>query len=179
MNRLGLLTLDLRLVPQSTHFDASSTGTYGDYDPSLYTAGPLTVGYAPQVYNSTLAWVKAVSAVGLNYVKDLNGGLTMGATRNTMTIKKGVRTSAFNSYYTPVQNRTNLDVVSYGTVSKIILSGKGDNVKATGIVFTDNSSGKTMNVTAKYDLILSAGAVTTPQLLMISVSWIASHVLGW
>lgn len=55
-------------------------------------------------------------------------------------------------------------------VQQIILQEVGDTVAATGVVYLDYASGQTRNATAKKEVILSAGAMKTPQLLMLSVS---------
>lgn len=122
------------------------------------------------MYNSTLAFVDALSSVNLSYVEDLNTGIVSGATRCTMTEKNGARVSAYDAYYVRVQERENLHVVTYGQVQRINFGGKGRNVTATGVTFTDQSSGITRNVTASKEVLLCAGAIQSPHLMMISVS---------
>jgi choline dehydrogenase len=52
---------------------------------------------------------------------------------------------------------------------QVILEKAGDAFRASGVVYTDSSSGQTLNATAKKEVILSSGAFKTPQLLMLSV----------
>jgi hypothetical protein len=54
-------------------------------------------------------------------------------------------------------------------VQQIILDETADGVVASGVVYTDYSSGQTVNATAKKEVIISAGTFKTPQLLMLSV----------
>jgi choline dehydrogenase len=79
------------------------------------------------------------------------------------------RSSSYNSYYMQARDRPNLKVLEMSPVHQIILEKAGDTVVATGVVYNDYASGQTLNVTATKEVILSAGALKTPQLLMLSV----------
>ena len=85
------------------------------------------------------------------------------------TVKDGKRDSAYDAYYVPIEQRTNLNAVTYGRVQQINLDGTMGSMKATGVTYTDMNLGMTMNVTARKEVIVSAGAVQTPQILMLSV----------
>ncbi len=111
-----------------------------------------------------------MSAVGVPYVKDLNTGRSSGAKRVPFTIKDGTRASAYDAYYAPIQKRSNLDAVTYGRVERINVKDNGGKLSVTGVTYTDQNLGMTMNVTARKEVIVSAGAVPTPQILMLSVS---------
>jgi choline dehydrogenase len=79
------------------------------------------------------------------------------------------RSSSYDSYYMQAQDRPNLKVLEMSLVQQIILEKTANATVATGVVYLDYVSGQTLNATAKKDIILSAGAMTTPQLLMLSV----------
>jgi choline dehydrogenase len=79
------------------------------------------------------------------------------------------RSSSYNSYYMQARDRPNLKVLEMSPVHQIILEKAGDTVVATGVVYNDYASGQTLNATATKEVILSAGALKTPQLLMLSV----------
>ena len=55
-------------------------------------------------------------------------------------------------------------------VQQVILQESGNGSVATGVVYTDYATGQTLNATATKEVIMSAGAIKTPQLLMLSVS---------
>ena len=83
---------------------------------------------------------------------------------------KQARSSSFTAYLQQAMNRTNLDVLIYATVSQIIITGSSSSLKAFGIVATSQSTGEILVLSASKEVILSAGAFQTPQLLMVSVS---------
>ena len=67
------------------------------------------------------------------------------------------------------EDRPNLHVRPMSPVQQVILEKEGDIVKATGAVYIDYASGQTLNATANKEVILSTGALKTPQMLMLSV----------
>jgi len=101
------------------------------------------------VYDSEIAFVQALSSVGLAYVQDLNTGIDFGAKRCTLLIKNGERSSAYDAYYSPIQGRSNLNIITYGQVQRINHGGKAGNLTAVGVTYTDLNLGMTMNVTAR------------------------------
>lgn len=101
--------------------------------------------------------------------QELNLGNNIGAKQEPLTLDaEQRRVSAYDGYYKPVRNRTNLSVMPLAQVRQIILEKSNDITIATGVVFTDSKSGSVMNVTATKEVILSAGVFQTPQLLMLS-----------
>jgi choline dehydrogenase len=115
--------------------------------------------------------------IGIPYNPELNNGSNVGAKREPLTGDGFRRVSSYDAYYLPVENRTNLHVATRAQVQSIILED-GDNkagndngtLVARGVVFNDIASGRTLNVTANNEVILSAGSLQTPQILMLSVS---------
>ncbi|GFR10492.1 uncharacterized GMC-type oxidoreductase MT1316, partial [Trichonephila clavata] len=78
------------------------------------------------------------------------------------TIRDGQRCSAPKAYLVPNDYKENLDIVSEAFVKKIMI----DNSQAKGVVF--DFGGQTREVRANKEVILSAGAINTAQLLMLS-----------
>ncbi|KAJ8958507.1 hypothetical protein NQ318_002301 [Aromia moschata] len=79
------------------------------------------------------------------------------------TTRKGRRETSARAFLRPTTSRKNLDIVTEAFVTKILID---DNKKAYGVLYEKN--GKTHEVKAKKEVILSAGAINTPQLLMLS-----------
>ncbi|KAI9148975.1 GMC oxidoreductase [Paramyrothecium foliicola] len=158
---------------KSTTIAGPSAGniTGQDYDASLYSDGPVQITFAPDVYSQpgSEAFVESLSAFGLPIAEELNGGVNIGAKQETFTMDTQFqRTSSYDSYYMQAKNRQNLKVLTMSPVQQIILEVTDDAVKATGVVYLDYATGQALNATANKEVILSAGALTTPQLLMLS-----------
>lgn len=116
-------------------------------------------------YNTSLsyAFLNACSESEYEYV-DYNGAKHTGYSRVQSNTAHGVRMSASTCFIRSVQaNRTKLYISLNSTVTKIIFDGSN---RATHVVFTKN--GVEMNVTVGVEVILSAGAINSPKLLMLS-----------
>lgn len=129
----------------------------------------MQLTFAEFAPNSTLGFVEALGSIGVEPVQDLNGGVNIGATQELLTVNSSqARSSAYDSYYMQANGRPNLTVRTLATVQLIIVN---DTMAATGVVFSNQSGGgATVNVTANKEVIVSAGAFQTPQILMLSVS---------
>ncbi|GAA6163099.1 GMC family oxidoreductase N-terminal domain-containing protein [Pelagimonas sp. KU-00592-HH] len=85
-----------------------------------------------------------------------------GLTYVRSTVKGGLRWSAADAFLRPALKRPNLTVIRKAQVERVLLNGK----RATGIRY--RHKGRTEEARAARDVILSAGAVNSPQLLMLS-----------
>jgi choline dehydrogenase len=111
----------------------------------------------------TDAFVKACHNIGINENQDYNGAVQEGSFHFQFTKKNGVRQSCATAFLKPVLSRKNLTVITHATVSQIII----ENDVAIGVkYFTGQNIENTVN--AKKEIILSAGAIQSPQLLMLS-----------
>ncbi|XP_059474371.1 glucose dehydrogenase [FAD, quinone]-like [Neocloeon triangulifer] len=129
------------------------------------SGGPLSVEY----FNYQTPLVRDFLAAGneMGYpVRDVNGGRQIGFTRSHATIRNGVRCSTAKAYLRPARNRPNLHISMFSHVEKILLENVGDCVAARGVVF--KKKGVRHTVFASKEVILSAGAINTPQILMLS-----------
>lgn len=98
-------------------------------------------------------------------VHDLNGANTTGFMIAQTTSKNGVRMSSARAFVRPAQKRKNFHVMVNSTVTKVLID---PNTKtAIGVEIIDNQ-GYTMKVLAKKEVIISGGAVHSPQILMLS-----------
>ncbi|KAF2131244.1 GMC oxidoreductase [Dothidotthia symphoricarpi CBS 119687] len=141
------------------------------YDASLYAGGPVQLTYPPYVYShpGSEAFVESLSAIGLSKVEDLNNGNNVGTKQEQFTMDtKYRRSSSYDSYYMQARDRPNLKVLELSPVQQIILEGTGEDMTASGVVYIDYASGQTINATANKEVIMSAGSIKTPQLLMLS-----------
>lgn len=124
--------------------------------------GPVTVSRIQYKSHSAKAFVEAGVEAGLPYV-DYNGPEQVGFSYLQATIKNGTRQSTNVAYLYPLVNRKNLHVKKNSLVTKLLIDG---NKNVYGVEL--NSRGKTYTVKATKEVILSAGAINTPQILMLS-----------
>ncbi|MEL7428322.1 MAG: GMC oxidoreductase, partial [Bacteroidota bacterium] len=93
---------------------------------------------------------------------DYNGAKQNGAARFQFTIKKGQRQSTAIAFLKPVLDRPNLTVITHAQVQQIIL----EQDKATGVQV--NVKQQVQTIKARKEVIVSAGAFHSPQLLLLS-----------
>jgi choline dehydrogenase-like flavoprotein len=109
-------------------------------------------------------WLEAGRQCGLPITDDFNGAEQEGVGIYQVTQKNGERWSAARAYLFPHLNvRNNLTVETNVQVRRIVFDGK----KAVGVEVT-RAGGAVETVWAKKEVILSAGAFQSPQLLMLS-----------
>lgn len=126
--------------------------------------GELNVTFA-QKFKTPFAeaFVEACQQIGLPKNDDYNGANQNGAGFFQFTIKDQKRHSAAVAFLKPVMNRPNLKVITHALVENVVI----ENDKATGVNFKTGRSASQKAV-AKKEVILSAGAYQSPQLLMLS-----------
>ncbi|KPI96023.1 Glucose dehydrogenase [acceptor] [Papilio xuthus] len=108
--------------------------------------------------------IKAATEVGIKHLNDINGANQMGITRSYSTIKEGKRHSTARAFLSPIKDRPNFHVIKNGFVSKILFHPKSN--KVSGILI--QKDGKEIVVHAKKEVIISAGSINTPHLLLLS-----------
>ena len=107
-------------------------------------------------------FVTACASIGIPANSDYNGSKQEGASVVQSTIENGKRASGASAFLTPILKRPNLTAISHAQVDKIIIKDK----KAIGVQYKKGT--KTIKVFGKKEIILSAGAFQSPQLLMLS-----------
>jgi len=132
-------------------------------DPYHGGSGPLAV-FAPDLTASPLAsaFVQAAAQAGYGLSDDPNGERQEGFGRVDRTTSNGRRCSAARAYLALALKRTNLEILTGALVHRIVLRGD----RAVGIEFVQGSPAAT--VYAEREVILSAGAINSPQLLQLS-----------
>ncbi len=107
--------------------------------------------------------LKACAQSGIPENKDYNGISQSGAGLGQFTIKAGKRHSAASAFLKPVIKRPNLKVIIHATVRQILI----ENGKASGVEYAMDKN-TPQKVSARKEVILSAGSFQSPQLLMLS-----------
>jgi choline dehydrogenase len=119
------------------------------------------------------AVVAAAAEMGIPRTADFNTGDNNGVGYFHVNQKRGLRMSAAKAFLKPVLGRPNLRLETGVLVEKVLFDGK----RATGVRFRQN--GQTVEVRARGEIILSAGAVGSPQILQLSgvgpAEWLAKH----
>ncbi|TDZ15169.1 Dehydrogenase patE [Colletotrichum orbiculare MAFF 240422] len=165
------------LFVKGTHFNPPSDHevkgfdvSYKTHDPSAYADGPLELGFQGYVPPSGVGFIEAsAEALQIPIVEDHNTGNSTGVKQGTGHLDaKFHRSSSYDGYLKQAINRTNLDVLYLAPVWKINFDTEGEKPKATGVAFMDHPTGIVHEVTAKKEVIVSAGAFNSPQLLMVS-----------
>ena len=126
-------------------------------------SGPLKVHRSIPKDPLSLAFIKAGKEAGYKETDDISGFCQEGFGIFDRTVFKGERWSTSRGYLDPVRDRKNLTIITKALVCKLIL----ENNIAKGVCFKDKK-GKMINVKAKKEVILSAGAVGSPHILMLS-----------
>ncbi len=134
------------------------------------TDGPLKVSDIDDIHPLTRAWLKACQQKGLPLNPDFNSGDQAGAGLYQITAHGPRRSSAAVAYLHPARKRKNLHIETGAWVTRIIV----ENGKATGIEYVQ--SGRSRRLLARQEVILSAGAIATPKLLMLSGIGPAAHL---
>ncbi|THW49630.1 FAD/NAD(P)-binding domain-containing protein [Aureobasidium pullulans] len=144
------------------------------YDISVHgTTGPLKTGWNTGLLSKSVTTLvnATYASLGLPYIEEPNGGDMRGFTRYPATVDRelNVREDAGRAYYLPIQNRTNLDLYTNSFVQRITWDETSTNStpRANGVQFTD-ASGKQKTISAKKEVILSAGSLRSPLILELS-----------
>nr|CAH7718553.1 unnamed protein product [Callosobruchus chinensis] len=125
--------------------------------------GPLAVSDVRFKTELGNAFVAAAQQAGFPYV-DYNGKQQMGVSYMQGTLRNGLRSDAENSYLRPVRHRKNLKIRTEAHVTKILI--RPGSKEAYGVEYRKN--GRMYHVIVKKEVILSAGGLNSPQILMLS-----------
>ncbi len=127
--------------------------------------GPLHTSPAPAGFPLQRVFVQACKQAGYPLTSDFNGYQQEGAGMYRLTIKDGKRWSTANAYLRPLVGvRPNLTVISNAHAGRIII----ENGTAVGVEYSAGRGKPVERVYAKGEVLLSAGAFQSPQLLMLS-----------
>ncbi|CAN9280516.1 unnamed protein product [Alternaria sp. RS040] len=161
-NLMPYFKKSVKFTPPNTQLRASNGSA--EYVASAFDAsgGPLDVSYANYAGPFSSYMEGSLNGIGIPTRPDFNSGELMGAQYCSSTITPGnqKRASSQTAFLDAVKNRPNLKVYSLTRAEKIIFDSEK---RATGVQLPFGSI-----LTAKREVILSAGAFQSPQLLMVS-----------
>ena len=124
--------------------------------------GPLRVSNGRSANPLFRAFVQAGVDAGFRQTQDFNGYQQEGFGPYQLTIHQGQRWSAAKGYLTPMLERKNLTIESNAHVSRILFDG----TRVNGVEFVQNKQPVRVMVTR--EVLLSGGAVNSPQTLLLS-----------
>ena len=131
-------------------------------DPYHHRAGELTVCRARGTNPLFDRFVEAGGQAGHPVNDDFNGAEQEGCGRYDFTIRRGKRWSTSFAFLRPIRHRRNLTVLTDALTRRVIV----ENGRATGVEVARN--GQARRVRAEREVILSAGTVNSPQILLLS-----------
>jgi choline dehydrogenase-like flavoprotein len=134
--------------------------------------GPLGVSVRSPVIPASRDFVSAAEASGIprgDYNGMSRGGPEGVASLFQTTTRNGMRSSTYRAFLQgSAEERSNLKVITNAHVTRVLLSGEsGADLAATGIEYRD-AEGNLHSISARREVVLSAGAVGSPQILMLS-----------
>ncbi|KYM93713.1 Glucose dehydrogenase [acceptor] [Cyphomyrmex costatus] len=126
--------------------------------------GPLSIRYynytQPKIHEMVL---NAAREMGVPILDTINGDKFVGYGKAQGTLDKGRRVSVSKAYLSPIKHRNNLYMMKSTRADAVLL----DNTRAVGVRVT-LKDGRSIDLKASKEVILSAGSIASPQLLMLS-----------
>lgn len=142
-----------------------------EWNPATFPGhGPVSVGFPNYAQPFSGPLLNSLNEVGVPTTDDMSSGNILGAQYSTITVEatNGKRATA-RSFYEQAQNdkRPNLNVIFQALAKKIVFDTSGGRPKAVAVNYS-LPLGVAKAVTARKEVIISAGAFQSPQLLMVS-----------
>ena len=151
-------------LPQTAY--APQTNGYAISASNIYHGanGPIQVSRPGVKHPLASAFVEAVLQAGYPYTNDSNGPQREGVSPIDVTIGNGIRSSTSRAYLNPARSRSNLQVITYAHTTRIVMEGS----RTVGVEFVQGKKQQARAVRAAREVILAAGAINSPQLLLLS-----------
>ncbi|KAH8699448.1 GMC oxidoreductase [Phaeosphaeriaceae sp. PMI808] len=165
-NLLPYFKKSVKFTPPNTSLRAANASAEFVSDAFDASGGPLDVSYANYAGPFSSYMEQGMNGIGIPTRPDFNSGDLLGAQYCSSTITPGnqKRASSQTTFLEAAKNRQNLRVYSLTQAQKIIFNKEK---RATGVQIP-GLFGSTSVLTARKEVILSAGAFQSPQLLMLS-----------
>ncbi|KAF8259333.1 aryl-alcohol-oxidase from pleurotus Eryingii [Lactarius quietus] len=144
--------------------------TTGEIDPANHGSdGPVEISVQDRTPLDSRIFNTTTQLSEFPFNEDANSGDPIGIGWAQYSIGGGRRSSASGAYLTPALSRQNLDILINTQVTKVVETGtKGSLPIFRGVQFAQSASGTIFSRSATKEVILAAGAVNTPHLLMLS-----------
>lgn len=153
------------VLPYFKKSEANQHAPFVSKDNGRYhsATGPMKVDFVGPFSPIDYVFINAGAEMGIPFESDLNGEKKVGYIRYQATLSGGRRQSTASAFLSPARDRKNLNVIKNALVEKVLIN---EQKQAYGVEFTYN--GTTLQAKARKEVILSAGAVMSPTILMLS-----------
>ena len=141
--------------------------------------GPLNVMDLRSPNPFLASFIEAGQQAGQRHNTDFNGAEQEGVGAYQVTHKNGERFSAAKAYLTPHLQRSNLQVITNALTTRVVMDADGPAPRAVGVEYRSNGGRgpmQTLRLKPGGEVVLSAGAFGSPQLLMLSGLGPAAHL---
>ena len=125
-------------------------------------SGPLRVSDLHVTHASIDAFVSAAVEAGIRDNPDYNGADQTGVSRLQFSLRRGWRHSAVRAFLAPARRRSNCSVLTGAYVDRIVF----DEGRAVGVDY--RRGGRSLRARCRREVILSAGAIASPKILLLS-----------
>ncbi|KAH8987297.1 aryl-alcohol-oxidase from pleurotus Eryingii, partial [Lactarius akahatsu] len=162
--RSTLIGVETLVAPPDGH------DTTGEINLAIHCSnGPVKISVQDTTALDSRIFNTTTQLAEFPFNEDMNSGNPLGIGWTQYSIGGGQRSSASVSYLTPVLSRSNLDILINTQVTKVVRTGtQGGLPIFRGVEIAQSASGPLFTRNATKEVILAAGAVNTPQLLMLS-----------
>lgn len=124
--------------------------------------GPLSVSDIRELHPLAPIFIEASKARGIPFNDDLNGPQIEGLGYAQATQRKGWRNSSARAFIDPIRGRPNLAILTHATARRLVFTGK----RVAGVEVLRR--GKIATLKVSKEVVLSAGAIGSPHLLLAS-----------
>ncbi len=132
--------------------------------------GPLKVSEQPYIVEGAHTFVRTMQRLGLPFTPDFNTGDLLGVGYHQATLYRGERCSATKAFVDPIRSNPKLKIVTRATATRVVI----ENNRAVGVEYIDRKG--LHRASAAAEVVLTAGALVTPKLLMLSGVGPAEHL---
>lgn len=143
------------------YFKRAETNENGE-DAYRGGSGPLHVSNTRSKHRLTDVFVRGAMEVGIPFNPDFNGAHQAGVGLVQATQKGGWRHSSAQAFLTPARHRPNLKIITGAQVMRVLIEHR----RAVGVEY--RFEGEVRQLRARTEIVLSAGAIASAKLLMLS-----------